>query len=138
MSAERSWHETFFEARIWSEIIPKMFGPLFCGSKKSRKIPAKFPAKSAVKQRGREEKGPPDIAPKSFSQKGPKCCSVPSIGVIGKSVPVSERKFLDDFWGPFLSRPLCLLLTKLPSPKSKKEFTDELLWELRENTWIVT
>ena len=39
----------------------------------------------SVKQRGREKKGPPDIAPKSFSQKVPKWCSVLSIGVIGKS-----------------------------------------------------
>ena len=40
---------------------------------------------SAVKQRGREKKGPPDIVPKCFYQKGPKWCSVLSIGVIGKS-----------------------------------------------------
>ena len=40
---------------------------------------------SAVNQRGRENKGPPDSAPKSFSWKGPKSCSVPPIGVIGKS-----------------------------------------------------
>ena len=30
---------------------------------------------SAVKQRGREKKGPPNIVPKSFSKKGPKWCS---------------------------------------------------------------
>ena len=36
------------------------------------------PHDSAVKQRGRENKGAPDIAPKSFSKKGPKWCSVPS------------------------------------------------------------
>ena len=42
-------------------------------------------ASSAVNERGREKKGPLDIAPKSFSPKGPKWCSVLSIGVIRKS-----------------------------------------------------
>ena len=50
-SAERSRSERIFFLRHkpshekCSEIIPEYFEPLFCGSKKSRKIPAKFPAK---------------------------------------------------------------------------------------------
>ena len=66
---------------------------------------------SAVNQRGREKKGPPDIAPKSFSQKGPKWCSVLSIGVIGKSALEIGHFLRRNFWmisgGPFLSWPLC-------------------------------
>ena len=65
---------------------------------------------SAVKQRGREKKGPPDIAPKSFSQKGPRWCSVLSIGVIGKSALEIGHFLRRNFWmisgAPFLSRPL--------------------------------
>ena len=33
-----------------SEIFPEFFGPLFCGSEKSRKIPAKYPAKFPCKK----------------------------------------------------------------------------------------
>ena len=81
---------------------------------------------SAARQRGRENKGPPDIHPKSFSLKGPKLCSVLSIGVIGKSaleiaqflrrnfwmisgVPAQRRKNINDhhrkkiIWGTFLA-----------------------------------
>ena len=68
---------------------------------------------SAVKQRGRaQKKGPPDIAPKSFSQKGPKWCSVLSIGVIGKSALEIGHFLRPNFWmisggppspGPFVS-----------------------------------
>ena len=54
MSAERILHEiVFVELRIsyekFSEIFPEIFEPLFCGSKKSRKIPAKFPSQK-IKQ----------------------------------------------------------------------------------------
>ena len=65
---------------------------------------------SAVKQRGREKKGPRDIAPKSFSQKGPEWCSALSIGVIGTSALEIGHFLRQTFWmisgGPFLSRPL--------------------------------
>ena len=73
----------------------------------------RFSVISAVKQRGREKKGPPDIAPKSFSPnfKGPKWCSVLSIGVIGKSALEIGHFLRRNFWmifrGPFLSWPLC-------------------------------
>ena len=86
---------------------------------------------SAVKQRGREKKGPPDIAPKSFSQKGPKWCSVPSIGVIEKSALEIGQFLRRNFWmisgGPFLSRPLCftaeigLLHLRFPHRELKDE-----------------
>ena len=66
---------------------------------------------SAVKQRGQEKKGLPNIASKSFSQKGPKWCSALSIGVIGKSALEIGHFLRRNFWmisgGPFLSRPLC-------------------------------
>ena len=73
---------------------------------------------SAVKQRGREKKGPPDIAPKSFSQKRPKWCSVPSTGVIGKSA-LEIGHFLRWISGWFLGAPSSpgpfgLLLTNTP------------------------
>ena len=68
---------------------------------------------SAVKQRGREKKGPPEIAPKSFSQIGPKWCSVLSIGVIGQCARKIGHFLRRNFWmisgGPFLSRPLLIL-----------------------------
>ena len=55
------------------------------------------PNNSAMKQRGRENKGPLDIAPKILLPKQAKMVSVPSTGVIGKSAhrnrPVSERNF---------------------------------------------
>ena len=49
-SAERSWHEIiYFEAQIFSRKMLRnfhdFFEPLFCGSEKSRKIPAEFPDK---------------------------------------------------------------------------------------------
>ena len=56
------------------------------GKKAAQKVYVKkvyVPSPLAINQRGREKKGPPDIAPKSFSQKGPKWCSVPSMRVIG-------------------------------------------------------
>ena len=67
---------------------------------------------SAVKQRGRENKGPPDIAPKSFSLEEPKWCSVPSIGVIGKSALEIGQFLRRIVWmisgGPLsLPAPLC-------------------------------
>ena len=62
---------------------------------------------SAVKQRGQEKKGPPDIAPRSFSQKRAKWCSVLSIGVIGKSALEIGHFLRRNFWmisgGPSLS-----------------------------------
>ena len=61
---------------------------------------------SAIKQRGREKKGPPDIAPKSFpSLRRTKMVSVPSIGVIGKSALEIGQFLKRNFWmisgGPF-------------------------------------
>ena len=47
---------------------------------------------SAVKQRGREKKGPPDVAPKSFSPQGPLVLCSLSFGVIGL-VDVSDVFF---------------------------------------------
>ena len=65
---------------------------------------------SALNQRGREKKGPPDIAPKSFSYKGPTWCSAfhrSHRDICTGNRPVSERKFLETISdGPFLSRPL--------------------------------
>ena len=67
-------------------------------------------------KRGWEKKGPPEISPKSFSQKGPKWCSVLSIGVIGKSALEIGHFLRRNFWvisgGPFLSRPLCFTAEK--------------------------
>ena len=56
--------------------------------------------KSAVNQRGREKKGPRDIAPKSFSPKLPKWCSVLFIAFIGKSALEI---------GQFLRRNFCVI-----------------------------
>ena len=55
---------------------------------------------SAVKQRGRENKGLPDIAPKSFSLRV--LCPFPRSHreIYTRNRPISEMKFLDDFWGP--------------------------------------
>ena len=76
---------------------------------------------SAVKQRGRENKGPPDIAPKSFL-KGPKWCSVPSIGVIGKSAVDIGQFLRRNCWmisgSPFLSRPLCITAENPQKPRA--------------------
>ena len=87
--------------------------------------------KSAVKQRGREKKGPPDIALKSFSQKGPKWCSVRSIGVIGKSALEIGQFLTRNFWmifgGPFLSRPLCFTAEKPQFSEQLSERFPELL-----------
>ena len=49
-SAERSWHEQFllsyeFSYGKCSEIAPEIFKPSFCGTKRSHKIPAKFPTR---------------------------------------------------------------------------------------------
>ena len=66
---------------------------------------------SAVNQRGRENKGPPDIVPKSFSKRAKMvlCSFHRSHGEIcTRNRPVSETKFLLMIsGGPFLSRPLC-------------------------------
>ena len=68
-------------------------------------------ARFSNKQRGREKKGAPDIAPKSFSKQGPKWCSVLPIGVIGKSALEIGHFLRRNFWMisgfPFHSRPLC-------------------------------
>ena len=75
---------------------------------KMRKWRLESQAKSAVNQRGREKKGPLDIAPQSFSQRRPKWCSVLSIGVTGKSALEIGHCLRRNFWmisgGPFLSR----------------------------------
>ena len=46
-SAEQSWYDLFSRHELshekCSETFPAIFEPLFCGSKKSGKIPAKFP-----------------------------------------------------------------------------------------------
>ena len=73
--------------------------------------------KSAVKQRGQEKKGPPDIALKSFSQKGPKMvlCSFHRSHreICTPNQPVLGRNFWMISGGPFLSRPCVLLLAKV-------------------------
>ena len=73
---------------------------------------------SAVKQRGREKKGPPDIAPKSCSQKGALFFHRSHREICTRNRPLSETKFLDDFLGPLpLLAPFVLLLTwRVPGP----------------------
>ena len=83
--------------RLFSRVpIKQLFPVSYCCQKRV----------SAVKQRGRENKGPPDVAPKSFSWKGPKRCSVPSIGVIGKSALEIGQFLRRTIWmisgGPFV------------------------------------
>ena len=85
----------------------------------------KFLQKSAVKQKGREKKGPPDIAPKSFSLKRPKMVLCSFHGshreICIRNRRLSETKFLDDLWGPFLSRPLCFTVEERPSSRYRYE-----------------
>ena len=59
----------------------------------------------AVNQRGRERtKGAPDIAPKSLLLKRAKMVLCPfhriHREICSQNRPLSEMKFLDDFWGP--------------------------------------
>ena len=60
--------------------------------------------KSAVNQRGQEKKGPPDVAPKSFSQKRANMVFCPfhrsHREICTRNRPLSETKFLDDLWRP--------------------------------------
>ena len=66
---------------------------------------------SAVKQRGRENRGPQDIAPKILVLKRAKMVLCPfhrsHREICTRNRPVSETKFLDDFCAPLLSWPLC-------------------------------
>ena len=59
---------------------------------------------SAVKQRGREKKGPPGIAPKILLSKRVRMvlCSFHRSHreIWTRNRPLSEPKFLKDFWGP--------------------------------------
>ena len=85
---------------------------------------------SAVHKRGQEKKGPPDIAPKSFSQKEPKWCSVLSIGVCKGNLHFEIGHFLRrNSWMisgvPFLSRPLCFTAD---SPFMDNALKPHLLW----------
>ena len=89
--------------------------------------------KSAVKQRGREKKGPPDIAPKSFSPKAAKIalCSFHRSHreICTQNWPLSETKFLDDFWGPFpLPAPLFYCWKKLVPKRSALFLAFNLSW----------
>ena len=66
---------------------------------------------SAVKQRGRDNKGPPDISQNPSPKKGQDVALSLSLGVIGKSAleigHFLGRNFGMISGGPFLSRPLC-------------------------------
>ena len=70
-----------------------------------------FSPPSEVNQRGREKKGPPDV-PKILLLKGAKMVLCPfhrsHREIWTRNRPVSETKFLDDFWGP-LSLPAPLV-----------------------------
>ena len=97
---------------------------------------------SAVKQRGREKKGPPDIAPKSFSPKGPKwCCSFHRSHreICTRNRQLSETKSLDDFcWLTADSRvgnqpAPYRALSGLPDPKCR-ESLENVSWGLRPGT----
>ena len=114
-------------------IISKNFRPLSVGPTESHQIPCNFPTRfpcknnspktfcrgagDQLKQRGREKKGPPDIAPKILPPKRAILwCSVffhTSHREIGtRNRPLSETKFLDFFLGaPFSPGPFVLLLT---------------------------
>ena len=63
---------------------------------------------------GPGEEGAAGYCPKILLPKGPKWCSVLSIGVIENfalEIALSETKFLEDFWGPLpLPAPLFILL----------------------------
>ena len=75
-------------------------------------------ARISSKPKGPGEQGAAGYCPKILlAKKGQKWCSVPSIGVIGKSALEIGQFLRRNFWmisgGPFLSRPLVLLLTEL-------------------------
>ena len=84
--------------------------------------------------KGPGEEGAPDIAPKSFSQKGPKRCSVLFIGAIGKSAlkigHLLRRNFWMTSWGPFLSRPLCFTADLIESGDKLPNFASLNLFEV--------
>ena len=103
----------FLHYRTGFELLPWLCASLCCCTAYHADTGLHTCFRSAVKQKGRKKKGPPDIAPKSFSQKGPKWCSVLSIGVIGKSALEIGHVLRRNIWmisgGPFLSRPLCFI-----------------------------
>ena len=69
--------------------------------------PENMQCHSAVKQRGREN----GYCPKIILLKRAKMVLCPfhrsHREICTRNRPLSKTKFLDDFWGPFLSRPLC-------------------------------
>ena len=87
---------------LWAEFSFLTFGKsLVFGNKPNTVRRVRFQTPSSVSfssKKGREKKGPPDIAPKSFSQKGPKWCSALSIGVIGKSALEIGHFLRRNFW----------------------------------------
>ena len=83
--------------------------------------------KFSSKTKGPEKKGPPGVAPKSFSQKGSKWCSALSTGVIGKSALEIGHFLRRNFWmisgGPILSRPLWFTADKSGAKRTHKAKT---------------
>ena len=152
---EKGWHVCrtklaryiFFEARIFSrkcsEVFPEMFEPLFCGSEKIRKIPAKFPAKFPS-QKQKIHRRASAVAPGEYLEKGWKrtdshlqnagACPV-------KLCPLAQK----ETW-PFLKRHLLCSLesaltlcatSNLPSPSKWQHGKDNLEEGvcLKEDVW---
>ena len=66
---------------------------------------------ASTKPKGPGEQGAAGYCPKILLLKGAKMVLCPfhrsHREICTRNQPVSETKFLDEFWGPFLSRPLC-------------------------------